>query len=294
MNYQEFITEVRQRISTTLGGQVTIRIHTSYKNNNTQRIGLLITDPVTNMAPTIYLEEYFSQYKHGNTMDNIIADIIELYQDIRIESAWNISDVLDFRKVQNRISYKLISHSKNQHLLSDIPHLPYLDLDITFYILIEDVNCQNATIPITNSLVKLWNTNVETLFQLAQKNSPFLLPYDFSPLNDVIRRLLGESDSIPNSYTDTIMSVLTNSIRTFGAACILYDNLLSKIGETLQENYFILPSSIHEVIIVPESQSPKREEIDSMIREINETQIAKEEVLSDHAYYFNRTTNTLS
>ena len=52
------------------------------------------------------------------------------------------------------------------------------------------------------------------------------------------------------------------------------------------ENYFVLPSSIHEVIIVPESASPGYSDLNEMIREINQTQVAEEEVLGDHAYYY--------
>lgn len=90
------------------------------------------------------------------------------------------------------------------------------------------------------------------------------------------------------------MFVLTNSLRSLGAACILYENVLFHIGNFLKENYYILPSSIHEVIIIPESQCPDEDTLNSMILEINETQVEIEDVLSDHVYYYNRDEHVLN
>ena len=84
------------------------------------------------------------------------------------------------------------------------------------------------------------------------------------------------------------MYVLSNNQRNYGAVSILYEGLLKDIGERLQEDYYVLPSSVHEVIIVPESNSPGQEELEHMIVEINETQVEPEEVLSDRAYYYSR------
>ena len=108
----------------------------------------------------------------------------------------------------------------------------------------------------------------------------------------VIDELLGNPcDNIVQA--DDIMFVLTNSLRSLGAACILYDEVLFHIGNFLKENYYILPSSIHEVIIIPESQTPDKDTLNEMILEVNETQVELEDVLSDHVYYYNREYKTL-
>ena len=109
----------------------------------------------------------------------------------------------------------------------------------------------------------------------------------FKPMRIVIDELMGNPcNNLIQS--DDIMFVLTNSLRSFGAICILYEDVLFHIGNLLRENYYILPSSIHEVIIIPESQAPCKETLNEMITEINETQVEIEDVLSDHVYYYNR------
>ena len=84
------------------------------------------------------------------------------------------------------------------------------------------------------------------------------------------------------------MYVLSNRIRSYGSAAILYDRRLEGIGMYLKSNYYVLPSSIHEVIIIPEKAAPGKEPLSQMVGEINRTQVAEEEILSDHAYYYDR------
>lgn len=89
------------------------------------------------------------------------------------------------------------------------------------------------------------------------------------------------------------MYILTNQVRSFGAASILYPHMLDMVAELLHENYFVLPSSVHEVIIVPGSVSPTYSELHKMVREVNETQVDDEEILSDSVYYYHAESGTL-
>lgn len=89
------------------------------------------------------------------------------------------------------------------------------------------------------------------------------------------------------------MYVLSNHTRINGAACILYDGVLEKIAEMLECNLFILPSSVHEVILIPEKGDEDYERLSEMVREVNETQLSPEEVLADHAYYYSREMSAL-
>ena len=99
-----------------------------------------------------------------------------------------------------------------------------------------------------------------------------------------------EPEGIPTEK----MYILSNHMRSYGAAALIYPEQLRKIAEEVGENYYVLPSSVHETIIVAESESPDKEELCSLIKEINETQVEAEEVLSDHAYYYDCSTGKLT
>lgn len=285
MNYQQFVVTLKEKVALSLGAGMNLQIHTTLKNNGKERVGLSISDKQINIYPTIYLEEYYKQFQNGNSIDSIAESILDVYHEVKFEHSWQIDSIKDFSFIQSKITYKLIHTQKNTVLLQTMPHISYLDLAIVFYILFDVDDCGSATIPITNQLMGLWNTDIDELHRIATQNSPKLLPASFKPMRAVIEDLL-EGSCDETIYEDDIMFVLSNPLRSFGAACILYDGILEQIAGQLDENYYILPSSIHEVIIVPESKSPTKEHLCDMVREINETQVDVEEVLSDCVYYY--------
>lgn len=287
MNYQQFVVALREKVATILGENVNVQIHTALKNNGYERVGLTISEKHINLSPTIYLEEYFKYFEEDDSLDDIVESILHVYHEIKFEHSWQVHTISNFEIIKEKIVYKIIHAPQNETLLKTLPFVPYLDFAIVFYILFEVDENGTATIPVTEDLIQLWETNLNEIHELAKENTHKLLPAVFKPMRIVIEELLGNPcDNIIQA--DDIMFVLTNSLRSLGAACILYENVLFHIGNFLKENYYILPSSIHEVIIIPESQAPCKETLNEMILEINETQVEIEDVLSDHVYYYNR------
>lgn len=285
MNYQQFIAATKEKVALSLGDGMQLHVHTTLKNNGHERIGLTISDNNVNIFPTIYLEEFYQQYQKGYSLDEITESIVRVYHDVKFEHTWQVNIIKEFSVIKSKIVYKLIHAKKNEILLQDIPYVPYMDLAIVFYVLFDVDDAGIATIPINNELVSFWKTTPQELYLLAKENTIKLLPASFKPMRIVIEELLGnECKNIV--FKEDIMFVLTNQLRNFGAACLLYDGILQQIAIELGENYYILPSSIHEMIIVPESKSPDREQLIDMITEINETQVEPEEILSDNVYYY--------
>lgn len=285
MNYQQFVIVVKEKVASSLNDGISVQIHTALKNNGRERVGLTMTDKQVNISPTIYLEEFFKQYQEGFTIDEITESIVHVYHEVKFEHSWQVHTVKDFESMRSKIVYKLIHAKKNETLLGTMPYIAYLDFAIVFYILFEVTESGTATIPITHELVKLWEVSLDDIQQSAFCNAPVLLPADFRPMQIVINELMGIHSTEEECIQD-LMFVLTNSLRSFGAACILYDGMLEKIGQQIGQNYYILPSSIHEMIIVPESNSPSRAHLDEMIAEVNQTQVDEEELLAEHVYYY--------
>lgn len=292
MDYQQFVVVVKDKVALSLDDDMSLQVHTTLKNNGKRRVGLTISEKHVNIFPTIYLEEYYKQFQNGNSIEAITESILNVYHEVKFEHIWQVNTIKDFQTIQSKIVYKLIHAEKNEELLHTMPHIPYLDLAIVFYVLFDVDESGTATIPITNDLLHFWDTNLDEVYRIASENTKHLLPATFKPMRVVIEELLGNpcEDRV---LEDDIMFVLTNPLRSFGAACILYDGILEQIAGQLGENFYILPSSIHEMIIVPESQSPSKEDLNDMVTEINETQVDEEEVLSDHVYYYDCKRHTL-
>ena len=266
----------------------------------------------SNMSPTIYLESYFEAYSSGREMDLIIEDIIKVYQGSNIEIDFHPDYLLDYNKAKERIVFKLVNKERNKELLKGVPFVEYLDLAIIFYYLVNDSNLGFASIVIRNEMLESWQVTVEELNIVARENTPKLMPAKIEKMEDIIKRILidqeigkrvqplddieknmiedmavEEMEFQMNGNTETKMYVVGNKCGVFGAACILYENLLKKFAERIQDNLYILPSSVHETIIIPAGFINDGMDLKYMVEDVNNTQVEPEEILSGMVYIYN-------
>lgn len=284
MTYYQFVQAVERKMKEVVKDNIEVCTHTAEKNNGTVRKGITLTEQGINISPTIYLEEYYRLFQSGNSLDFITSDILRLYHEVRVQKSWNEEKISVYQGIKDKIIYRLVNRQANENMLKDVPYIPYLDLAIVFCVLLEITKCGTATMQIRNEHLRMWGISVNELYEEAAENTCRFLPDDFSSMSRVIEELTGTKQKDKGEY----MYVLSNQIRSHGAAAILYKGRLEGIGAYLKCNYYVLPSSIHEVIIVPERAAPGKEELSYMVDEINQTQLAAEEILSDRAYYYDR------
>lgn len=291
MTYQEFKHHILAGVQNTLGSDFTLSVQDIIKNNDTHFDGLTILSPQCNLAPTIYLNEYYERYQRGITPQEIISDILEIYHMHKTDHKIDVSFFTDYNKVKSRIVFKLINYERNRELLADIPHYRYLDLAIVFNCLLESDFPGNATILIRNQHMKFWSITKDDLYALAISNTPRLLQYDLRNMSEFIKELACDSDlGEPEPRSAIPMYVLSNQYKLNGAVCILYQNLLRDFARQLSCDLYILPSSIHEVLLIPVTSGTSSLDLSAMVREVNATQLSREEILSDHVYYYCRGT----
>ncbi len=284
MTYYQFIHEVESKVKEGVDEDVSVFIHSTVKNNAAMRYGLTITRKGTNVFPTIYLEEYYRHFQSGSSVESIAADILRMYTTVRFQRPFDGEFIKDYQSVKGKIVYHLVNREANKELLREIPYEEYLDLAVIYYVLLEVNSYGMASMMIQDEHLKMWNVSGEEIAGRARANTKRLLPYEFRTMSALLEELL----DIEETKGDDVMYVLSNQIRSYGAAAVLYEDRLAGIGGYLKENYYVLPSSVHEVIIVPESASPGRRSLDSLVKEVNETQVDQEDVLADHAYYYDR------
>lgn len=292
MDYQLFVTTIKEKLAHSFGADMECYVHDTLKNNGLKRKGITISDKRANLYPTIYMEEFYRQYQDGFSIDCIVENIMDVYQEVRFDHVWDTEIIKSFSSVQSKITYKLIHAEKNRELLKTMPYVPFHDLAIVFYVLFDVDEDGIGTIPVTNQLAALWCTTSQELLSLAKKNSPAILPATFQPMSVVLEELLKESGKSVQ-HVESVLYILSNSLKNFGAAAILYDGMLEQISEEIGENFFVIPSSIHEMMIVAESNSPAREELCNIVKEANRDHVEVEEVLSDRVYYYDILTKEL-
>lgn len=297
MDYRAFAGAVEKQVNQKMTGGVKAGLHTTTKNNGKERTGVLIETPGINISPTIYLEEYYQSYRQGAALDKIVDEILRFYEEIKQEKSWDYEEILSYEGVRDRIVFKLVNTIKNRNFLNTVPHIPFLDLSAVFYVLLEATEEGTAAMTVNNNHIIQWDIQADTLWADAARNCRRLLPAEFFTMNYALKEMMKgnggccKENTVENllageSHLRDGMYVLSNKLRSYGAACIAYPHLLEMIGGILQTDYYVLPSSVHEVIIVPYCESITAGELDEMVRDINITQVEEEEVLSDHAYLY--------
>ena len=299
MEYQDFLCAVLYRIKDILGECADIDIYESMKNNGNLRKGIIIKEKDRNIGPVIYMEEFYERYNKGVTLDKIVSDTIIFYRKVRCPENWDCNELLNIEKAKNKLAIKLINYSRNKEYLKGCPYIRVLDLAAIFFIVLDIKNDGLATVVITNEHMKQWNVNKIELYEMAVKNSCKVLPAKFATMQDTLGDLMmdEEIDSsflFPDDEYVKEMYVLTNEYRNCGASCILYKGVLDMIGDILERNFFILPSSIHEVIILPAFENMEPRKLDCIIDDVNTTLVKEEELLGNHCYMYDRLTKEIS
>ena len=293
MEYREFLENVRKEVESRYDSNVSVTLNHVMKNNGTELDGITIMEKDKNIAPTIYINSFYDRYREGVSLKAVVSEIIRIYNQNKNSININADYFENYENVRKTIVYKLVNYQKNKKLLEDVPYKRVLDLAVVFYCLIEQRKGVSATALIHNEHLRIWNVTEDEIYNDALKNTPVLLAGSNVPMSKILSEIAGtapvDNDEKVCEYTgEDILYVLTNSSRVNGAACILYDNLLKKFANDVHSDLYILPSSVHEVIIVPKKNAFDKSELADMVREVNEQGVSQDEILSDNVYEYNR------
>ena len=298
MNYEEFkealIDNVRERV----GQDVVIRTDVVSKNNGKQKEGIIVELGNT-IFPIIYLDDLFEKYNSGWSIKEIVDMIMPLCISSSDEIKEKVSILLngEWEKIKDTIEPCVINRGWNDKLLKKIPSIDILDLSIVFRAILDNTGAMSYLI--TNELINKLGISREELLETAMVKLNTNVYY-ISTLTGLIKECMKstEDEEIFDAIIESIdneppIYVLSNSTRLHGAAGIARTDIISKFANALMKDLYILPSSIHEILLLPVKEDCTVEELRNMVKSINEQQVEPEERLSDNIYYFSREKGSL-
>ena len=153
---------------------------------------------------------------------------------------------------------------------------------------------ETASILVQDGHREAWGQEEEGLYQAAAANMRMDKSPYFKSMGEIFKDM-GPDGTNPfeDGGADVKMYVLSNQDRVFGAAEILDRDILQAVSERLADDFIVLPSSLHETVILPSDDAPEYTGLANLVREINTFQVAEEERLSDHVYRYGRDTGIL-
>ena len=280
MNFALFEAAVVKGLQEKMGEDYRILPNQVKKNNGIVLTGIIVEEKNSNTSPTIYLDDFYENYQNGVGLDQIVESLYRIFHKTRIRESVDLSNFLEYEKAKRQIAFKIVNFDKNRELLKKIPykeHTPRLfpahieNIEELILGMLRSSMKGEKRKPEGEKEIKLEITGDEWIDHLLLK-----LKADME----------NDEDRIP-------MYVLSNRQKLQGAACMFYPDILKNFAEEKNSDLYILPSSIHEVILLPATEDMEKENLLEMVTEINKTQVQECDVLADSVYYYSRQSQQL-
>ena len=254
------------------------------KNNGVCLDALILRGKDRTIAPAVYLEQMFDLYMKGASIQKLGAHAVRAFQAAAGKPLRDLDSFFDdYARYRDNIYCRLVNREKNRILLENLCSEEWMDLAVTYYCKVESDQQGCGSIQIRREFPDRWGVEEGRIREDAWRNTMRDIPPYLQPL-DAAMREMGWSGPMPASGTR--LYLLSNRERFMGAVSIACPGETELLSEELGGSYYVIPSSIHECLVLPDDSLYSPEELGRMIREINRTEVAPEEILADHAYYY--------
>lgn len=273
-------------------GNVRCEIQENLKNNSVRLVGIVFHKPDSTVSPVLYMESYYEDIKQGKEVGIVMQDIANSYiQHERSSRAIDERSLKDYEYVRQWIEPVLLNTADNREMLAQMPHRKMADLSLFYSVVFPDQgDDMRASMKIKNGHMAYWSVSEQDLYTQAISNIESRETNTLFPMDSVLAAMLTGRENGQNLLKATPgenmqslpggMYVLTNEQKTYGASLLAVPGIMEKVSQLLPEGYYILPSSIHETIILPKPCGVPAKELGEMVRDINRTQVNREERLS--------------
>ena len=189
-------------------------------------------------------------------------------------------DLSDYSEMKKSLFIDLVGSKQNQGMLAEAPHTDFEDLSMVYRIRVPVGEDSFGSVLISNSMLERFGVDKEQLHQDALENAPQIRPATVRSMGSV----LGMLGAPPGE--DSTLLVLTTEDMFKGAAALFYPDMMQSCSRMLKQDYFILPSSVHEVLLLPDNGAMRAAELQQMVSEINRTVVDPSEQLTDSVYHY--------
>lgn len=269
------------------------------KNNGVQLVGISFRLPEQQISPIIYVRSFYNKICQGESVEKVMIEIAECVEkSMKIKVSVDVVNMTSYDAAKKYLTPVLVNTKANRHMLTTMPHREIEDLSLicVMRFMAEEME-GSGTINVTNEMIENWEVNVEQVYQMALENAIKEEPPTLKRMTDVMEEIFTKQETKENlfvkddNFRESIpdsMYVLTNQSKINGAAVLAYPDVMKKISKLFPEGVYILPSSIHELLIIPQKEGVSPRDLGEMVREVNHSQLQKEEILSDRVYEYNK------
>ena len=286
-NYYGFLDKMAQKLQATQGpftSQFQVNVKDVGKANGMSYRGIEIADQQSGMGVTINMDQHYKMYLDGKSLDEI-ADLVQHQALNAFENKpdVDVSRVKDYESLCSNVMMEAVSREKNAEYLQNVPHFDMADLSIIYRVNVSG-NREHGlgVVTVDNRLLDSMGISQDQfqkdILDRALNGEP--------PILRSLTEVMGGVFGIDASEPDGGLFLATNSEALYGASVIAIPGFLDQAAEKLGGNFYILPSSIHEVLLLRNDQEMNVQELEDMVQNVNEQIVSPEEQLSDRVYHY--------
>ena len=295
LSYDDFLNSVVKHLPERLSGALEgaeVSIQDMQKLQDKSYRGICVRPEGSNIGAVMDMKPYYEMMQQGAyisaVLDKIAMDSSHAFA--KAEISQDTSVLTDYSKAKEMLSVRIVNTEMNKEMLEGIPHTEMENLSVVYQLRV-DVGEEHGSVVIKNEMLEAWGITVDQLHNDALENAGKIDKPMFISMNDMLRNMMGEDfDMMMPIEAPPAMYVAGVESSYRGASVIAYPGFMDEVADKLGENYYVIPSSVHEVIIIPDSAVDSYHALEEIIGQVNGTVLNPEDYLSDNAYHYDAET----
>lgn len=269
-------------------------------NNGQLSVGVVFIRSGESSAPVINIEPFYEAVRNGAPLENIMRNLAGIAEQSINFAPITPSQLNEYNKVQEFLGVRLVNTKANRKELNVLPHIEIEDLSLIPVIRFPLPDKSGyESMKITEELRMMWGVSVDQIFERAWANEEVPILQDMGEFISHVgsSKELFEIEDGSLEMTNESMFILENQRGIDGAAVIAFPGVMEKLNELFPEGFFVVPSSIHETLILPKNMINETdvglEYMGEMVRDINRNHMDPKEILSDRIYEYDKESGTI-
>ena len=287
---EQFVEDVRDRLYEQ-GAEVDLSVHTVNKLNESYE-AITVTPEGSNIGVNIGIDKFYDAIENGKSYDEVVDKAVEVINNgINQRPEIDIASRSDYSQMKEKLAMEVVSAEANKEMLETVPHQNIEDMAVVYRFVLSSDDDGRASILVTNQLLDSMGVTPEQLHADAMENAPQIKPVEIKGMSEVMAEMMGVEQAelmgiFPVAPEDEQMYVATVPDKVHGAGVLAYQDFMDKAAEKAGGDFFILPSSIHEILIVPDNGKMNLKDLEAMVKEVNATQVSPADKLTDSVYHY--------
>ena len=278
MTFNEYIDYAKTHILEFLPPEyigAEVRVETIQKMNE-QYTGLIIKPEGRDSVPVANMNIYYERYMQVDDLNASMRDISNMLQTA-IPPEISEELMKDYDKLKEKLFVRVNPAAECGSIAENSPCRTEGDLLMTYHIFIDVPDEGFMSARITNEIAQDLGLDLKQLHEDAIANTAVIMPVKVQSMMAAITGI--EED-------DPTMLVISNEQGVFGAGALFCEGVMDQVADRFNGNYFLLPSSTHEWIAIPDNGKFNRPDLEEMVRSANRTVVDPVDRLSDNVFHY--------